>query len=184
MARTRGAILAATEACVAESGARATTMSSVAVRGRVAKATLYNHFRTKSELLEAVILARIEACRTTALAAPDLRTALRLAATTLRGLPAVAGLVQHDPAALARLTVASDGPASAAARAAVTEVLARHGRTSDAAASELVLRWLVSQLLWTGSAAEADLATSILAAGLPVAGEPTSAPSRDSMEPE
>ncbi len=184
MARTRGAILAATEACVAECGAHATTMSAVAVRGRVAKATLYNHFRTKAELFEAVILARIEACRTTALAAPDLLTAMRLTATTLRGLPAVAGLAQHDPAAQARLTAASDGPASAAARAAVTEVLARHGRTSDAAASGLMLRWLVSQLLWTGTQAEADLATSILTAGLPVVGAPTCARSRDSMEPE
>jgi len=173
MARTRAAILAATEACVADVGARATTMSAVALRGRIAKATLYNHFRTKSELLDAVVQARIQTCRTAALAAPDLAEALRLTARSLSGLAGVAGLAAHDPAALARLTAAGDGPGWTAARAAVSEVLARHGRDADASARELVLRWLTSQLLWAGEEAERDLAAAILAAGLP---------QRDSME--
>ncbi len=175
MARTRDAILAATEACVAEGGARATTMSAVALRGRVAKATLYNHFRTKSELLDAVVLARVESCRTAALAAPDLIGSLRGAASSIRGLSAVHGLAAHDPAALARLTGASDGPAWTAARAAVAEVLDRHGRSTDIPSRDLVLRWLVSQLMWAGADAEADLAAAIMAAGLPA---------RDSMEQE
>src|SRR3954451_12522033 len=60
MLRTRTAILAAAADCVARGGVRRTTMSEVSSSGGIAKATLYNHFRTKSDLLEGLLLARID----------------------------------------------------------------------------------------------------------------------------
>ncbi|MCW2543394.1 MAG: transcriptional regulator, TetR family, partial [Frankiales bacterium] len=55
MAHTRAALLHATDACVARYGVRKTTMVDVASRSGVAKATLYNHFRTKDDVLAALV---------------------------------------------------------------------------------------------------------------------------------
>ncbi|MCW2607721.1 MAG: Transcriptional regulator, TetR family, partial [Frankiales bacterium] len=55
MGRTRTAILAAAAACVEQQGVRRTTMGDVAMMSGVAKATLYNHFRTKDDVLAALV---------------------------------------------------------------------------------------------------------------------------------
>ena len=51
MGRTRAAALDGARRVIAEHGLRKATMGDVAVRGGLAKATLYNHFRTKDELV-------------------------------------------------------------------------------------------------------------------------------------
>ena len=53
MLRTRGNLLEATAHCVERYGVRRTTMGDIALKAVVAKATLYNHFRTKHYLLDA-----------------------------------------------------------------------------------------------------------------------------------
>ena len=59
MLRTRTAILSAAAACVQRDGVRKLTMGDVATMGGVAKATLYNHFRTKGDLLAALVEGRV-----------------------------------------------------------------------------------------------------------------------------
>ncbi|MCW2614504.1 MAG: transcriptional regulator, TetR family, partial [Frankiales bacterium] len=70
MLRTRAAILEAAAGCVQRFGVRKTTMGDVAAQGGVAKATLYNHFRTKDDVLRALVDARVaelgERCAATA----------------------------------------------------------------------------------------------------------------------
>mgnify|MGYP000273468844 CR=1 FL=1 len=61
MGRTRTALLQAAAGCVTARGARATTMGQLAREGGVAKATLYNHFRTKDEVLAALVDSRVAA---------------------------------------------------------------------------------------------------------------------------
>ena len=51
MGRTRTAALDGARRVLAEHGLRKATMGDVAVRGGLAKATLYNHFRTKDDLV-------------------------------------------------------------------------------------------------------------------------------------
>src|SRR3954467_4792836 len=60
MLRTRAAILDAAAQCIEREGVRKTTMSDVSAEARIAKATLYNHFRTKDDLMSALVLARTE----------------------------------------------------------------------------------------------------------------------------
>ena len=55
MERTRTAILAAALRCLEADGVRKTTMGDVSVATGIAKATLYNHFRTKPDLLAALV---------------------------------------------------------------------------------------------------------------------------------
>ena len=70
MQRTRTAILDAALDCIATQGVRRTTMTDLATAGGVAKATLYNHFRTKDDVLAALVDAQVaslaEACRVVA----------------------------------------------------------------------------------------------------------------------
>src|SRR4051794_6188343 len=97
MLRTRTAILAAAADCVARGGVRRTTMSEVSSSGGIAKATLYNHFRTKSDLLEGLLLARIDDLADRAATAGDLATSLRLAAAELAASPALRRVAADEP---------------------------------------------------------------------------------------
>jgi AcrR family transcriptional regulator len=184
MHRTRAALLDATEHCLERYGARRTTMGDVALKAAVAKATLYNHFRTKDDLLGALAAARVEelglACREVAAGRPlprplpgtdgvdagtGLAAALQVAAATLAAWPVLRRLVTEEPALAARL--AAPGPrGSAAAHDAVRAVLAAAGADDGAPAVDLVLRWLVSQVLWPAPAAETLVTTELLTAAL------------------
>ena len=51
MNRTRAGLLAGAARAFADQGLRRSTMQSVAAAAGVAKATLYNHFRTKDDVV-------------------------------------------------------------------------------------------------------------------------------------
>ena len=55
MGRTRAAALDGARRVLTEHGVRKATMGDIAVRGGLAKATLYNHFRTKDEVVAALV---------------------------------------------------------------------------------------------------------------------------------
>lgn len=54
-ARTTTAILDAARACIAETGVQAMTMDQVAARAPVSRATLFNYFASKAELIDALV---------------------------------------------------------------------------------------------------------------------------------
>ncbi len=135
MERARSGILAAAAELVASGGSGAVTMSSVARRAAVAKATVYNHFRDRTELLNALVVNEGE--RLVAhclLCPPDGR--LGAAAEWISASPQLAGLRRHDPAAL--VEVVDVVAASDQARAAVATWCPPGGDVDDA------LRWLLS----------------------------------------
>ena len=59
MGRTRDAALAGAVRSVAKYGARKSTMGDIAMLAGIAKATLYNHFRTKPEVYAATVAAHL-----------------------------------------------------------------------------------------------------------------------------
>ncbi|MGF7151706.1 AcrR family transcriptional regulator [Sphingomonas zeicaulis] len=54
-ARTRAAILSASLACFAEAGVQATTMDQIAAAAAVARATLFNYFPAKADIVVALV---------------------------------------------------------------------------------------------------------------------------------
>jgi AcrR family transcriptional regulator len=170
MARTRAALLDATAECVERYGVRRTTMVDIASRSTVAKATLYNHFRTKDDVLAALVHARVTqlADECTALAqGPDgLVAALAHAATTVAGSRPLARVAVEEPAVLVRLATPGDGRTWQAVRGAVTACLTAGGAPADDASVLVVVRWLSAQLLWPASGEEAARGAQVLAAGL------------------
>jgi AcrR family transcriptional regulator len=167
MARTRAALLQATGDCLARYGVRKTTMVDVAARSRVAKATLYNHFRTKDDLLVAYVEDRVAALAGTAVTAASaggLSAALDGIAAVLREDPVLRRAAREEPAALAPLAAPSDGRAWAAARSGATDVLTAARVPAGPAEVALLLRWVTSQLLWPVDDASAEALVGRLAA--------------------
>jgi AcrR family transcriptional regulator len=174
MLRTRAAILDATAGCIERYGVRKTTMSDVASKGGVAKATLYNHFRTKDDLLKALVLSRVEALASecSELAAAGLGPALEHAGQWLDACRPVRRVAADDPALLAALGTPATGRLWDAARVAVETVLREAGAPSDAVAVDLVLRWLCGHVMWPGTSDEVAAGARLLAVGLGRAPEP------------
>lgn len=165
MNRTRAALLDGARKAVQTSGTKI-TMAQVAAAAGVAKATLYNHFRTREAVLSALLVGEVESL-VDALDGLPLAEALARAAASLSEHPLLRVLARTEPATLAglaRIDPAADGWRRA--REAVSAVLDAAGRRGAAT----VLRWLASYVLSPsgGDAIAEDV--EILVAGLPVAG--------------
>jgi AcrR family transcriptional regulator len=143
MGRTRLGLLAGATRAFAERGLRRSTMQSVAAAAGVAKATLYNHFRTKDDVARALLAAELE--RLTALATRlPLEEALIALSDELGGHPVLRRLVETEPDLLTAL-LALDGAQWAVMVGRLRGAL---GLSEDGA--ELVGRWLLGVVLQPG----------------------------------
>ena len=182
MGRAHEAALRGALGAVAKYGSRKATMGDIAMLAGIAKATLYNHFRTRDDVYLALAESEVGSVATAARAKlPDgLDAAIAEAARLIGEHVAVRKIAVDDPAALAVLATPGDGPAWTAARAQIAAALSDRGFVDSPAAVDLVLRYLASQLLTPSTAADrtsaATLLTSAIAAAPPTALEPGSEP--------
>ncbi|MDX6230280.1 MAG: TetR/AcrR family transcriptional regulator [Frankiales bacterium] len=139
MGRTRTGILEATGRAVEKYGVRRATMGDVASVAGIAKGTLYNHFRTKGDLLTAAVAAGVDALADDCVALAQgrgeqgLTRALRHAAETLSAHPALVRVAAEEPAELVRLLQPGYDGAWPAARAAIARVMVAAGPVPAAA---------------------------------------------------
>ncbi|MBK5305137.1 MAG: TetR/AcrR family transcriptional regulator [Frankiaceae bacterium] len=168
MLRTRAAILDGTARCIEHRGVRKTTMSDVSSQAKVAKATLYNHFRTKDDLLDALVLSLIEqlAAECAELAGAGLAPALEHAGRSIGSLAPLRRVAADEPAVLAVLGAPAQGRSWDAARRGLQTVLRESGAPSDAVSVDVVLRWLCGHVMWPATEAELVLGARLLTAGL------------------
>ena len=175
MNRTRAALLDGARRAVEKSGTKI-TMAQVAAAAGVAKATLYNHFRTRQAVLSALLANEITRLVDAASGRP-LAEALEGTAATLSEHPLLGALARLEPATLAalgRVDPAADGWREA--RDAVRIALA----DADRGGADLVLRWIASHVV-TPSGPDAIAAdVEVLVAGLPAAPAAGSARSAES----
>ena len=144
MGRARAAALEATLDLLAAEGMHGVTMIAVADRATIARATLYNHFRDRAELLEAVLVDEVERAAEVARAGSGPQQRLRLLVDHVATHAALAGLRRHDPAVLARL-LGEGGAPELRARARQRVATLVEGLDPD-----LVLRWLETYALAPG----------------------------------
>jgi AcrR family transcriptional regulator len=162
MGRTRAALLDGARLAVQVSGTKI-TMSQVATSAGVAKATLYNHFRTREAVLSALVLDEV---RVLVEAAGDkpLADALACTAATLSTHPMLRTLARDDAAVLAGLARIDPGAlAWQQAYLGTEKILAASGRGG----AETVLRWLASYLISPATPASIAADLAVLIAGLP-----------------
>jgi len=162
--RSRAVIIDGARKAIQASGARL-TMAEIATRAGVAKATLYNHFRTREEVLAALLLAEIDDL-IAAVSHLRLADALVTAALAVSDQPLLEALGEQDGSALAvlaRVDVRSAGWARVAQ--ATDRLLASNGRRG----TPTVLRWLSSFVIAPAEVDDIVADAMILVAGLPPA---------------
>ena len=153
---TRQALLDGARVVFAEVGVRNANMIEIADRSEVARATLYNHFRDKDELVVALIEDEIERMRNLIASAPDRREVLFLLANEISQNAALRKVLVLEPHLIATLAQISDTPIWNQAR----NILATSLRTSSVGV-EIALRWCISQFFTP--IASGDLESSISA---------------------
>ncbi len=163
MARTRAGLLDGALRAVTKHGTRRTTMHDIAALAGVAKATLYNHFRTKDDVWSALVEAEVRGIAAECAELP-LVDALTQAAARLTEHPALRHVAETEPAALAGLLV--HRPQSAGWRAAEEAVRDRLG-AACLGGDDLVLRWLSSYLGTPSRPGPIRTAAEALVRGLP-----------------
>lgn len=168
MNRTRAALLGGAARAVEVSGTKI-TMAQVATAAGVAKATLYNHFRTREAVLGALVVAQAGALVDEQAGKP-LDAALADAAAAISDHPVRRCLARVEPATLAaigRIDASSEGWQRA--RAGVDRALAAESRGG----ADTVLRWLASFLLTPADPGTIATDVAVLIAGLPVVARPS-----------
>lgn len=167
MARTRSALLDGAARAVAADGT-GITMAQVASLGGVAKATLYNHFRTREAVLGALALTEVESLAGGVGGLP-LRHALVEIAAAVATHPCLATLREREPGVLAAaLGAAEPSDALVAARSALVGVLRSAGLPPEVLdlAADLLLRWFGSLAIAPAAPADVLAAVDLLLAGL------------------
>ncbi|WP_231557997.1 TetR/AcrR family transcriptional regulator [Modestobacter caceresii] len=147
MSRTRRGLLNGARTAFAERGVRKTTMQHVAAAAGVAKATLYNHFRTKDDVAHALIAFELD--RLAALAAElPLTVAVPALAEEVGGHPVLRRLAETEPETLVQMM-----GLDADRWGDVVVTLGSALRISRPEA-ELVCRWLLGLVLQPGTVQE------------------------------
>lgn len=164
MARSHAAILSGAARAVEVNGTRV-SMAQVAAAAGVAKATLYNHFRTREDVLNGLLMAEIDRL-VGDLAYLQVERALIRAASAISDHPLLEALGGEDfttLAVLARVDVRTAGWGRVAS--ALDAMLQRNGL----AGTPTVLRWLSSFITAPADLADIEADVAILVAGLPPA---------------
>ncbi|MGY1723621.1 TetR/AcrR family transcriptional regulator [Blastococcus sp. SYSU DS0533] len=143
MNRTRSELLAGAAQAFAAQGLRRTTMQSVAVATGVAKATLYNYFRTKDEVARALLAAELQRLADLA-AGLSPADGLAVLGDELATHPVLRRLADAEPDRLVGLLAPGDR-----AWAELTGRLAAALGTDDDGA-QLAGRWLLGVVLQPG----------------------------------
>jgi AcrR family transcriptional regulator len=147
MSRTRRGLLTGARAAFAERGLKKTTMQHVAAAAGVAKATLYNHFRTKDDVAQALVAFELD--RLAALAAElPLTVAVPALAEEVGAHPVLRRLADTEPETLVQMM-----GLDAERWADIVLTLGSALRISRPEA-ELVCRWLLGLVLQPGNAPE------------------------------
>ncbi len=163
MSRTRIALLDGAARAVEVSGTKI-AMAQVAAAAGVAKATLYNHFRTRDAVLAALVVDQVRRIVDEQHGKP-LEVVLADAALAISVHPVRRGLARVEPATLAALGRIDDrAEAWQLARAGVAAALAVASRGGI----DVVLRWLASFVMTPAGPAVIAADVAVLIAGLPV----------------
>ena len=156
---TRRGLLDGAARAFADNGLRRSTMQSVAAAAGVAKATLYNHFRTKDEVARELVAVELDRLGALAAGLPPAE-ALAALSDELGGHPVLRRLAGTEPEVLTGLLAVD-----AVAWAGVRDRLAAALRI-DADGAELAGRWLLGVVLQPGRSLDRHRQAARLAGAL------------------
>jgi AcrR family transcriptional regulator len=139
--RTESAILEGTKSLIAQSGISNISMIEIADASEVSRATLYNHYRDKNAVLQALVAAEVARLVELADRAGTPADALEVLSREISQDAALASMRVHDSAALIAMMSHAENP--------LYLVLAQciYGATKSEAGTGLAMRWLLGQVM-------------------------------------
>ena len=139
--KSRVAILAGANLVIAKVGNYQSNIADIAVSAQVAKATIYNQFADKAEMMESLVESEVIRLTELALAASSRQEGLALLSNAISQDLALRKLVESDPSDIARLVTITNHPTWVLVHQGIAKVFG-----ADSAACGVILRWLIGQI--------------------------------------
>ena len=106
--RSRSAILSGAKIVIAEVGSYESNMTDIADRAQVSRATVYNHFADKEEMIHSLVESEINRLADLARSAPTPKDALFTLSTQISSDPALRKMSLTDPLDIAKFVTSYD----------------------------------------------------------------------------
>jgi AcrR family transcriptional regulator len=159
--KSRIAILNGAKAVIADVGSYQSNIADIALRAQVSKATIYNQFADKAEMMECLVEYEVSRLIQLALSAGSRQEGLYLLSKEISQDLALRKLVETDPLEIAKLVTISTHPTWVLAHQGIAKVFGH-----DRAACGVILRWLIGQIASPITQEESLLQSKALAASL------------------
>ena len=137
--RTRSAILMGAKVVIAEVGSYESNMVDIAARAQVSRATVYNHFADKEEMMFSLLESEIFRLAELAKKSPSPKDALLALSREISGDLALRTMVRTDPKDIAAFVTMNEHPLWQSVQSALTTIF-------GASNASLVLHWLIGQI--------------------------------------
>jgi AcrR family transcriptional regulator len=139
--KSRAAIFNGAKLIIAEVGNYQSNIADIAMRSEVSKATIYNQFADKAEMMECLVESEVIRLTQVALATSSRQEALFALSTAISQDEALRKLTQSDPSDIAKLVTISNHPTWVLAHQGIAKIFG-----ADSAACGVILRWLIGQI--------------------------------------
>jgi len=137
--RSRTAILAGAKIVIGEVGSYESNMIDIAARAQVSRATVYNHFADKEEMMLSLLESEILRLADLAKAATSTKDALLVLSREISGDVALRKMTVTDPTDIAAFITIGAHPLWAVVQESLTKIFGLDN-------SSLVLHWLLGQV--------------------------------------
>tara|TARA_B110000503_G_C7069967_1_gene380453 strand:- start:346 stop:846 length:501 start_codon:yes stop_codon:yes gene_type:complete len=145
--RSRTAILAGVKTVISEVGSYESNMVDIAARAQVSRATIYNHFADKEEMMFSLLESEILRLADLVKSAESTKGALLVLSREISGDQALRKMTETDPEDIAAFVTIGRHPLWAIVQESLTIIFGVDN-------SSLVLHWLLGQVASPLTAAE------------------------------
>ena len=139
--KSRAAIFAGAKSIISEVGNYQSNIADIALRAQVSKATIYNQFADKAEMMECLVESEVARLIELGLSAESRQEALAKLSIEISQDLALRKLVESDPLDIAKLVSISNHPTWVLVHQGIAKIFG-----ADSAVSGVILRWLIGQI--------------------------------------
>jgi AcrR family transcriptional regulator len=155
--RSRESILQGAKLVITEVGSYESNMFDIAARAEVSRATIYNHFADKEEMMTAIVEFEIDRLIALAKASADAESALYALSREISEDEALAKMVETDHDDIITLTTITAHPLWSKVHRGLAEIFGNDENTVG-----LILRWLIAQITSPLTESQSKIQTSKL----------------------
>jgi AcrR family transcriptional regulator len=138
--RSREAILGGAKIVIAEVGSYESNLVNIAARAQISRATIYNHFADREEMMVAIVESEINRLSEMAMNAEGKEAALYLLSREISTDLALAKMVETDHEDIVKLITISDHPLWITVHRNLADTFGANENNVG-----LILRWLLAQ---------------------------------------